>query len=143
MNLLEKAIIIAVKAHEGQQDKGGNPYILHPLAVMSRVDSIDAKIVAVLHDVIEDTMVTLDLLSSKGFGQEIVAALDCITRRKEETYEQFIERIACNKLAMEVKLADLQENMDVKRIPYPSEKDRSRTIKYQAAYQQLLMRLNS
>jgi (p)ppGpp synthase/HD superfamily hydrolase len=137
MNVLEKAIILATKAHEGQVDKGGNPYILHPLAVMLRVKSIDEKIVAILHDVIEDTPITLDMLASERFEKEILIALDCLTRRKSETYEQFIERITSNQLATLVKLADLQENMDLDRIPNPSEKDRSRLTRYKKAYQQL------
>ncbi len=137
MNLLEKAILIATKAHAGQIDKGGQVYILHPLAVMSRVTSVDAKIVAVLHDVIEDTMITSEVLETEGFPIHIREAILAVTRRANETYDAFIERIAQNCLAVEVKLADLEENMNLDRIPQASAKDKERITKYQKAYNRL------
>jgi (p)ppGpp synthase/HD superfamily hydrolase len=137
MNLLEKAIILATKAHAGQQDKGEQPYILHPLAVMSRVASIDAKIVAVLHDVIEDSTVTVDDLQDEGFSDVIIQAVLAVTRQEHETYEAFIDRVSQYDLAVEVKLADLEENMNLDRIPNPSVKDKQRLARYQQAYYRL------
>ncbi|RII33640.1 GTP pyrophosphokinase [Clostridium chromiireducens] len=136
--MIEKAILIAVNAHKGQVDKGGSPYILHPLRLMfSREDEAE-KICAVLHDVIEDTDVTLDYLREKGFSKEVLSALDALTRRKGETYEEFIDRIIENKIACNVKLADLNDNMDISRIKNPTEKDYERLEKYKKAKDKIL-----
>ncbi len=85
--MLEKAIRIAAKAHEGQVDKGGKPYILHPLRLMLSRTSQEEMICAVLHDVIEDTDITIDYLKNEGFSEEILSALDALTRRHNETYD--------------------------------------------------------
>ncbi|MFW2487982.1 GTP pyrophosphokinase [Clostridium chromiireducens] len=136
--MIEKAILIAVNAHKGQVDKGGNPYILHPLRLMfSRKDETE-KICAVLHDVIEDTDVTLDYLREQGFSKEVLSALDALTRRNDENYEQFIDRIIENKIACNVKLADLNDNMDISRIKNPTEKDYERLEKYKKAKYKIL-----
>src|SRR4029077_11078299 len=90
MATIEKALQIAAHAHEGQKDKEGLPYILHPLRVMSRVEGEKAQIVAVLHDVVEDTKVTLDDLRRAGFSAEILAAVQCVTHRKEEPYAVYV-----------------------------------------------------
>lgn len=137
MHLLEQAILIATHAHAGQVDKGGQPYILHPLSVMNRVHTIEQKIVAVLHDMIEDTDITLDQLQEAGFPQPILAAVNTLTRRPEESYEEYIERVSQNPLATVVKLADLTENMNLLRIPSPTPKDDQRIQRYQKAYQRL------
>jgi GTP diphosphokinase / guanosine-3',5'-bis(diphosphate) 3'-diphosphatase len=128
--LLEKAILIATKAHAGQVDKGGNPYILHPLAVMQRVKTLKAKIVAVLHDVLEDTTVTKEDLLMEGFPEDIVAAVIGVTRQKGESRKQFIRRASLNPISKEVKIADIEENMDLTRIPNPTEKDYRRIEMY-------------
>ena len=136
--MIEKAILIAVNAHKGQVDKGGNPYILHPLRLMfSRKDETE-KICAVLHDVIEDTDVTLDYLREQGFSKEVLSALDALTRRNDENYEQFIDRIIENKIACNVKLADLNDNMDISRIKNLTEKDYERLEKYKKAKDKIL-----
>jgi (p)ppGpp synthase/HD superfamily hydrolase len=135
--MLNKAIEIAAKAHRGQFDKGGNPYILHPLRVMLNCESEYVKICAVLHDVIEDTDITLNDLKEQGFNNDIIAALHCLTKQAGETYDDFIARILPNKIACEVKLADLIDNMDLTRIPNPSEKDEARIKKYQRAIDQI------
>lgn len=137
LNLLETAIIIATKAHAGQLDKGGQPYILHPLAVMMRVEKMEEKIVALLHDVIEDSDVTMDELRMHGFSNEILAAVDTLTHKPEQSYEQYIDHISQNRLATTVKLADLTENMNLSRIPSPTEKDYQRLQRYQKAFQLL------
>lgn len=130
MNLLEKAIQIAVTEHAGQVDKGGHPYILHPLSVMSKVKTIDEKIVAVLHDVIEDTNMTIEALHLSGFGEHILEALVALTKIDGEAYNDFIKRLYSNKLALAVKIADIKENMDLTRIEHPTEEDFKRFLKY-------------
>jgi len=136
--VIEKAILIAVNAHRGQVDKGGEPYILHSLRLMFSKEDETEKICAVLHDVIEDTDVTLDYLRERGFSKEVLSALDALTRRKDETYEEFIDRIIENKIACNVKLADLNDNMDLSRIKNPTEKDYERLEKYKKAKYKIL-----
>ena len=134
--MLNKAIEIAAKAHTGQVDKGGNPYIFHPLRVMMNYcDDNDemAQICAVLHDVIEDTNITLDDLRKDGFSEEVITALDCLTKRNGESYDDFISRIVTNKLACKVKRGDLADNMDLTRIANPTAKDEERFKRYREA----------
>lgn len=134
---IEVAISIALKAHKGQVDKGGNPYILHPLAVMNRVETIEEKIVAVLHDVVEDTEVTIDQLREIGFSEEILEAINLLTRAKEDSYEEFIDKTLKNRIARNVKIADIKENMNLSRIQDPSEQDYMRLEKYKRALERL------
>lgn len=115
MATIEKALQIAAKAHEGQKDKEGLPYILHPLRVMLKVEG-EARIMAVLHDVIEDTSVTADDLRRAGFSEKIVAAVLCVTHRKDEPYADYVVRCKNNKVARRVKLADLEDNSRLDRI---------------------------
>ena len=131
--LLPKAIEIAVKAHGNVINKDGTPYILHPLRLMMNADGYPEKIVAVLHDTIEDTALTLQALIEKGFPTEIVDALDAVTKQEGEEYDAFIERIALNPLAVKVKLLDLYDNIDVTRLPELGESDLKRTKKYHRA----------
>ena len=137
MSTLERAIEIARKAHEGQSDKGGAPYITHPLRVMERVGPEEAKMAAVLHDVVEDTTVTLDDLRAEGFPEKVVEAVDALTRRPEEPYELFIFRAASNDIARTVKMADLLENCDLSRIQNPGPKDFERLKKYRQAIEKI------
>jgi (p)ppGpp synthase/HD superfamily hydrolase len=134
---LEDALALAAQAHKGQIDKAGEPYILHPIRLMLRVPDEPARIVALLHDVIEDTPTTMDDLRAAGYPEDVLAALDCVTRRHDETYEEFIDRIAPNELARRVKLADLADNMDLSRLPEITEKDRNRLERYKAAWAKL------
>ncbi|MBB6022260.1 (p)ppGpp synthase/HD superfamily hydrolase [Paenibacillus sp. JGP012] len=134
---IELAISIALEAHKGQLDKGGKPYILHPLAVMNRVETIEEKVVAVLHDVIEDTEVTIEQLRELGFSEEIVKAIGLLTRSEEDSYEQFIEKTSTNRIARNVKIADIQENMNLSRIKNPTEHDYNRLEKYRKAMERL------
>lgn len=127
---LEKAIIIAAQAHQGQKDKAGYPYILHPLRMMLRISSETERIIAVLHDVVEDTDWTLDALSKEGFPAEVLEAVDCLTRRDDESYEEFIERVKVNPIARRIKIADLEDNMDIRRISNLTKKDIQRLKKY-------------
>jgi (p)ppGpp synthase/HD superfamily hydrolase len=135
--MLEKAIQCAVKAHAGQKDKAGAPYILHPLRIMMKMDSQAGMIAAMLHDVVEDSSVTLSDLRAEGFSEEVIAAVDHLTRREGEAYEIFINRLRHNPLAVKVKLADLEDNMDIRRIENVTERDIERMQKYQAARQKL------
>src|SRR5215831_14727116 len=105
MATIERALQIAAKAHEGQKDKEGLPYILHPLRVMQRVEGEQAQIVAVLHDVIEDTAVTADDLRQAGFSEQVIAAVVCVTHRKDESYADYVVRCKANEVARRVKLA--------------------------------------
>jgi (p)ppGpp synthase/HD superfamily hydrolase len=110
MATIEKALQIATKAHEGQLDKEGLAYILHPLRVMNSVEGEVAKIVAVLHDVIEDTSVTEDDLRREGFGESLITAVRCVTHRRDESYADYVVRCKGNEVARKVKLADLEDN---------------------------------
>jgi (p)ppGpp synthase/HD superfamily hydrolase len=115
---LNEAIALAAKAHEGQVDKLGQPYILHPLRVMQAMETDDERIVAVLHDVVEDTHISLATLRELGLPDGLLAAVDAITRVVGEPYmPDYIERIAGNPIARKVKLADLADNLSVTRSP--------------------------
>ena len=137
MTTLEDAMLLAVQAHQQQKDKAGAPYILHPLRVMLRMRSGLEMMVAVLHDVLEDTPYTLLDLQQAGYSEQVLEALDCLTRRENETYEEFIERVKANPLARRVKIADLEDNMDMRRISNPQEKDMERLKKYRRAWSDL------
>ena len=135
--MLESAIATAAKAHEGQTDKVGKPYILHPLKVMLNVKGgIPEQCAAVLHDVIED--ITAEALLELGFSKEVVDAVVLLTRSKDEDYMEYVKRLKANPIARAVKLADLADNMDMSRIPNPTEKDFARLEKYKKAKSILL-----
>ena len=137
MSTLERAIEIAVAAHKGQLDKAGKEYIEHPMRVMAAGSSTDEKIVGVLHDVVEDSAWTFEQLAAEGFAPQIIEALRCLTKLEGESYDKFIARVKCNALATAVKLNDLTDNMDIRRLPYLSDKDVKRLKKYLKAYKQL------
>lgn len=137
MSTLQRAIEIAVTAHRDQTRKDGSLYILHPMRVMFQQAGVEAMIVAILHDVAEDTDVALDDLRREGFSQAALDALALLTHNDSEPYEAYIDRIAANPLARSVKLADLQDNMNLREIPEPSEKDIARTLKYHRAWKRL------
>jgi GTP diphosphokinase / guanosine-3',5'-bis(diphosphate) 3'-diphosphatase len=140
---LERAIQIAAKAHTGQLDKAGQPYILHPLRLMFAVNDMNEKIVSVLHDVVEDTSVTLEDLLSEGFSQDIVDAVEALTKREGESRLEAAARVTQNKIALVVKLADVNDNMDLKRIPNLTEKDFMRLKEYQQVKALLLKHQSS
>jgi len=138
MSTLERAIEIATEAHQGQLDKAGKDYIGHPLRVMAMGRTLDEKIVGVLHDVIEDSDWTFGMLQNEGFSPEVIEALRCVTKTSEnENYDDFIDRIRKNPLATAVKLNDLTDNMDIRRLPYLSDKDVKRLKRYLKAYKRL------
>ena len=132
------ALELAVEKHKNQTDKAGNPYILHPLHVMENVNSKEGKIIAILHDIIEDTDVTEDYLLKIGLSKRIVDAVVALTRSEDIDYQEYIKTLSSNPLAKEVKLADLEHNMDLKRLPTLEEKDLERNRKYQIAYHYLI-----
>ncbi len=136
MSTVKRALDIAAEVHRDQVDKGGAPYLGHPVRVANACISDDAKIVALLHDVVEDGASqgwTFDRLRAEGFGEEIIAALDSVTKREGENYDAFVLRARDNRLGREVKLADIEDNMDLRRIPDPSPADLARLEKYQRA----------
>ena len=133
MSTLERAIAIAAKAHEGQVDKAGAPYVLHPLRMMLRLSKSNERITAVLHDVVEDCGVTLETLRAEGFPEQVIEAVDSVTRRSEESYEAFVLRAASNPIGRRVKLVDLQDNSDLSRIEHPTARDYERIEKYRRA----------
>ena len=138
MSTLKRAIQIATEAHKGQFDKAGREYIGHPIRVMEMGKTEDEKIVGVLHDVIEDTDWTFERLEAEGFSQEVINALRCVTKTSEnENYDDFIDRVKKNPLAAAVKINDLTDNMDIRRLPYLSDKDVKRLKKYLKAYKRL------
>ena len=135
---LSDAIIFAATAHRGQTDKGSAPYILHPLRVMLACETDEQRIVAVLHDTVEDCGVELDTVRDR-FGTAVADAVDALTRREGEAYEAFVERCAADPIARVVKLADLADNMDWRRLGRePDEKDRARLLKYERARASLI-----
>lgn len=134
---LQRAIEIAVTAHREQTRKNGDPYILHPLRLMMAVDSTDAKIVAVLHDVVEDTETTMGDMRAEGFSNEVLTALECVTHEDGISYEDYILRIKANPLATVVKLADLRDNSNLHELIELRERDLQRMAKYHRAVKTL------
>ncbi|NVN97530.1 HD domain-containing protein [Candidatus Nomurabacteria bacterium] len=131
--LIEKAIEIALKAHSGQMDKAGSPYILHPLRVMLQMSDDEEKMAAILHDVVEDSDVSMDDLKAAGFPETVLQAVDLLTHKDSESYEEYLAKIKPNPMALVVKLADLEDNSRLERIKDPTEKDYSRIDKYKKA----------
>lgn len=146
INITEQAFELVEQLFEGKVDKGGAPYINHLTRVSSAVKSKTEKTVALLHDVIEDTDTTRKDLIEMGFPIEVVEAVEILSRKKDETYNDFIERIkfSKNKIAITVKLADLEDNMDLSRISNPTQKDINRVKKrYEPSHKLLSITLES
>ena len=136
--ILDRAKAIATSAHEGQVDKAGKPYIDHPMRVMNMGKTVEEKIAGVLHDVVEDSDWTFEMLYKEGIPKDVMDALRCVTKLSEdEDYDHFIERVKTNPLAVKVKLNDLKDNMDITRLGEVTEKDLARLNKYIRAYRQL------
>jgi (p)ppGpp synthase/HD superfamily hydrolase len=133
--LLEKALTIALKAHAGQVDKSGAVYVFHPIRVAERCATEKEKIVALLHDTIEDISVTPEFLSEQGFPRTIIEAVLGVTRQKNESYEDFVRRACLNPISRQVKIHDLEDNMDIRRLGEVTEKDLPRLNKYLRAYE--------
>lgn len=130
MATLEHALVIAALAHAGQRDKAGQPYILHPLRMMLKLETEQERMVALLHDVLEDTAVTLEELEEAGFSVEVLQAVQTLTRRPDESRMEAAQRAAEDPLTLNVKLADNADNLDPKRIAEPQEEDQERMKEY-------------
>lgn len=147
MITLEDAIMHAARIHKGQVDKGGQPYILHPLWVMSRMTTDTGRQIAVMHDAVEDTGATIDMMRSLwGFSGEVCDAVDALTRRKGESYDDYIERVCANPLAAHVKRWDLIHNMDSSRFirtmnDHLTLADEKRLAKYERAHKRIMRAL--
>jgi len=137
---LERAIAIAAEAHAGQKDRAGAPYILHPIRLMIQMDSEDAMMAAVLHDVVENSVWTLDDLRKEGFSNEVLNAVDSLTHRDKEgeNYWDYIQRAKSDPIAIKVKLADLEDNLNPDRLNAVTEKDEKRFDRYRKAQKMLL-----
>ena len=135
-NVLGSAIALAASTHESQMDKGGKAYILHPLRMMMRLrtDDVELMAIAVLHDVVEDSDTTIEDLVAMGYSMRIVAGVDAMTRRENETYDEFIKRCAQNPDARLVKREDLRDNSDITRLKGLRQKDFERLEKYSRAF---------
>ena len=135
---LERAIEIAQEAHKGVKDKGGHDYINHPIRVMHAMSNDQEKIVAILHDVVEDSDWTFERLKEEGFEDSVIESLRCVTKySEEEDYQEFIRRAATNKIATKVKMADIEDNLDLSRLGTLTEKDLTRIKKYKKALKYL------
>ena len=137
-DLLSTAIAMAACAHEGVLDRGGNAYITHPIRIMMRLRTNDAELmsIAILHDTIEDApdIVSFKALIDAGFSTRVINALQLLTHSNDDSYEDYIKKIATNKDALRVKLEDLKDNSDLTRLKGVTQKDFNRVIKYQKAY---------
>lgn len=137
MDLIEKSLEIALKAYKGQKDKAGEAYILHPLRVMAKMVNSDEKAVALLHDVIEDSDYTADDLRKEGIPANVIDAVLALTKEEGESYEFFIERVLKNKLASKVKIADIEDNINVLRLKSLKDSDLQRIANYHKAWNKL------
>ena len=136
---LGRAISIAAEAHAGQKDRAGAPYILHPIRLMIQMDSENAMMAAVLHDVVENSVWTLDDLRKEGFSNEVLNAVDSLTHRDKEgeDYWDYIQRAKSDPIALKVKLADLLDNLNPNRLNKVTKEDEKRFERYRKAQQML------
>ncbi len=135
--LLDRALALALDAHQGALDKAGKPYILHVLRVMSRMTTDEERLVAILHDVVEDSHHTIEELRATGFPAPVVAAVEKLTKPEGADYMAYVRALRDDPLARALKLADLEDNMDIRRIAEPTEMDLARLQKYRAAWASL------
>ena len=131
--LTKKAANVALRAHEGQMDRAGWPYVLHPVHVAEQMTSEDSCVVALLHDVLEDSDITIEELRAEGFTEKQLEAVQLMTRTEDMPYMEYVKRLSVNDIAREVKLGDLMHNMDRSRLSELTEKDEKRYQKYEDA----------
>jgi len=143
--MLDKAIQYASLWFDGKVDKAGKPYILHLIRVMLSVDQNDEELmqIAVLHDVLEDTPVTIRELEDMGFSVRVLSGIDHITKHKGQDYDEYLSQVCINIDSVKVKLADLKDNMDLSRIKNMTDKDWDRRLKYMNAEVRLLRHLET
>jgi len=137
MNIIEKSLEIALEAYSGQTDKAGKTYILHPLRLMTQMETEEEMSVALLHDVIEDSEYTAEDLLNNGIPTTVVNAVQSLTKNSGESYESFIERVLENKLAAKIKRADIEDNINILRLNSVTEKDLERIAKYHKAWHKI------
>jgi (p)ppGpp synthase/HD superfamily hydrolase len=137
MTLIETSLAIALRAYTGKTDKAGQDYIRHPLRLMAKMTTDHEMSVALLHDVIEDSDITAADLRAEGIPDEVVDAVLCLTKKVGENYQTFVLRAKQNPLARTVKIADIEDNINVLRLLTLSEKDLARIAKYHAAWRVL------
>ena len=138
MSIIEKSLAIALEAHTGQVDKANQPYILHPIRVMNKMNNEIEMSAAILHDVVEDSSLSFEQLQEKGISKEVVEILRHLTKSRKESYDEFIERVMKNKVAVKVKIEDIKDNMDINRLPNVTEVDLNRLQKYHRALKRLM-----
>ena len=138
MSIIEKSLAIALEAHTGQVDKANQPYILHPIRVMNKMNNEIEMSAAILHDVVEDSSLSFEQLQEKGVSKEVVEILRHLTKPRKESYDEFIERVMKNKVAVKVKIEDIKDNMDINRLPNVTEVDLNRLQKYHRALKRLM-----
>ena len=136
--LLIKAFFLCVIKHWKQKDRAGKRYIWHPIHVMLNVKGYNEKIVALLHDIVEDTEVTIPDLKNLKFSKEVIEAVDVITKKKDQEYFSYLKSIKDNSIAKKVKIEDLKHNSDLKRLRFVTQKDMDRFIKYKKALDYLI-----
>lgn len=143
--MLATMLVIATNAHAGQFDKGGSPYILHPLKVMHYLKSNDEELqcIALGHDVIEDTKVTYAELREAGISERVIAGIDALTKQPGQTLNEYKERVFANPDAMRVKMCDLRHNSDIRRLKGVTDKDLERMAKYQRFFLEIQARLEA
>jgi (p)ppGpp synthase/HD superfamily hydrolase len=143
--MLSAAIHIATNAHHGQFDKGGNPYILHPFAVMGLLEVEDEELqcMALLHDVVEDTKITYNELRDAGMSDRVIEGVKILTKQRGQSYEEYKELVFSSRDAMIVKMADLTHNTDIRRLKGVSQKDIERMTKYHVFFLEIKSKLNS
>lgn len=134
---IEAAKAFATRAHDGQTDKAGLPYIAHPQRVAARLDTPEAKVVGWLHDTVEDTPLTVRDIEA-AFGPETATAVDAVSRREGEAWSDYLDRVAANPIARQVKISDLIDNSNLQRIPRVTMKDVMRQARYNKALKKLL-----
>lgn len=145
--LLNKMLVLATNAHAGQFDKGGIPYILHPLKVMHYLRGFGGEVdeelqcIALGHDIVEDTDVTYRQLAEEGFTERIINGIRALTKVPGETYDEYKEKVFASEDAMRVKMADLRHNTDIRRLKGVTEKDIARAAKYQMFYLEIQAKL--
>ena len=140
MDLIETSLQIALNAYKGQKDKAGKTYILHPLRIMEKMESDEEKATALLHDVIEDSDYTAEALLNEGIPSAVVEAVNALTKEDNEDYQDFISRVLTNELATKVKIADIEDNINVLRLKSLTENDLKRIAKYHCAWKRLIER---
>lgn len=138
MATLQRAIELAVLFHSKQVDKSGQPYILHPMRIMLWCSTEEERQAAIMHDLLEDTSLTIEDLVKEGFSQTVIDCVEYLTRRENEKYSDFIERCCENPMAIKIKLLDIADNMDVTRLDTLGENDLGRLKRYHRARRRLL-----